>query len=322
MHYLGIDLGGTNIVAGLVDDKYNIIEKSSCKTNVPRSEDEICDDMVKLIIETLERENLTMDDIPWVGIGAPGSANVERGVIEYSANLYIHNWHLTDMMEKRLKKKVIIENDANAAAFGEYLAGSGKGARTFVAVTLGTGIGGGIIIDGNIYRGSNYNGAEIGHMVIEHNGKQCSCGRKGCWETYASATGLKNLTKDILINYNKNSDTVIWDIIGGNLKNVNGRTAYLAMDRGDKIGKKIVDLYVSYLSCGLVNIINIFQPDVLCIGGGISREGERLLSPIRDYVSRERYSKNSEKQTELCIAELGNDAGVLGAAMLGLTVEH
>ena len=315
MYKLGIDLGGTNIVAGVVDKKYKIVAKASCKTAVPRPESEICDSMAEVAKKAVEKAKLTMDDIESVGIGVPGAVNPKTGVIEYSANLFFHNWEVVEMMEERLGKKVHIENDANAAALGEYLAGSAKGARIGVAITLGTGVGGGIIVDGKIYSGSNFAGAELGHMVIVKDGKECACGRRGCWETYASATGLINLTKQKILS-EKLEFSYMLKLCDGDINKVNGRTAFDAMRDGDPTAKSVVEEYISYLSCGLVNIINIFQPDVLCIGGGISNEGENLLGPVRSYVERERYTKHNDKQTVICKCTLGNDAGIIGAAYL------
>lgn len=315
MYKLGIDLGGTNIVAGVVDKKYKIVAKASCKTAVPRPESEICDSMAEVAKKAVEKAKLTMDDIESVGIGVPGAVNPKTGVIEYSANLFFHNWEVVEMMEERLGKKVHIENDANAAALGEYLAGSAKGARNAVAITLGTGVGGGIIIDGKIYSGSNFAGAELGHMVIVKDGKECACGRRGCWETYASATGLINLTKQKILS-EKLEFSYMLKLCDGDINKVNGRTAFDAMRDGDPTATSVVEEYISYLSCGLVNIINIFQPDVLCIGGGISNEGENLLAPVRSYVERERYTKHNDKQTVICKCTLGNDAGIIGAAYL------
>ena len=315
MYRLGIDLGGTNIVAGVVDKKYKIVAKASCKTAVPRPESEICDSMAEVAKKAVEKAKLTMDDIESVGIGVPGAVNPKTGVIEYSANLFFHNWEVVEMMEERLGKKVHIENDANAAALGEYLAGSAKGAKNAVAITLGTGVGGGIIVDGKIYSGSNFAGAELGHMVIVKDGKECACGRRGCWETYASATGLINLTKQKILS-EKLEFSYMLKLCDGDINKVNGRTAFDAMRDGDPTAKSVVEEYISYLSCGLVNIINIFQPDVLCIGGGISNEGENLLGPVRSYVERERYTKHNDKQTVICKCTLGNDAGIIGAAYL------
>ena len=315
MYRLGIDLGGTNIVAGVVDKNYKIVARASCKTAVPRPESEICDSMADVAKKAIEKAKITIDDIHSIGIGVPGAVNPKTGVIEYSANLFFHNWEVVKMMEERLGKKVLIENDANAAALGEYLAGSAKGAKNAVAITLGTGVGGGIIIDGKIYSGSNFAGAELGHMVIVKDGKECACGRRGCWETYASATGLINLTKQKILS-EKLEFSYMLKLCDGDINKVSGKTSFDAMSDGDPTAKAVVEEYISYLSCGLVNIINIFQPDVLCIGGGISAQGENLLGPVRQYIERERYTKHNDKQTVICACTLGNDAGIIGAAYL------
>ncbi len=315
MYYLGIDLGGTNIVAGVVDEEFNILAKAECKTAVPRPEVEICDSMALVAKEALQKASISIDDIDSVGIGVPGAVNPETGVIEYSANLFFHNWNICEMMEERLGKKVRIENDANAAAYGEFLAGSAKGARNAIAITLGTGVGAGIIIDGKIFSGSNYAGAEMGHMVIVYDGKECACGRKGCFETYASATGLINMTKETILDERADCSYML-KLVGGDINKVNGITAFKAMKNGDAAGKAVVQKFIEYLACGVTNAINIFQPDILCIGGGISKEGDVLLAPLKAIVEKERYTKHNKKQTVICTATLGNDAGIIGAAFL------
>ncbi len=315
MYRIGIDLGGTNIVAGVVDEDYKIVAKASCKTNVPRPESEICDSMAEVALKAAEKAGITIDEVECIGIGVPGAVNPRTGVIEYSANLFFHNWEVVKMMKERLGKKVLIENDANAAALGEYLAGSAKGAKNAVAITLGTGVGGGIIINGKIYSGSNYAGAELGHMVIVKDGKECACGRKGCWETYASATGLINLTKAKILT-EKLDYSYMLKLCDGDINKVDGKTSFDAAAAGDPAAKEVLEDYIGYLSTGLVNIINIFQPDVLCIGGGISNQGENLLGPVRAIVEKERYTKHNDKQTVICRASLGNDAGIIGAAFL------
>lgn len=315
MNYLGIDLGGTNIAAGVVDSSFRIIAKTKRKTKVPCSPDEICEQLATAALEALKNAGLTLDDIPWVGIGTPGTVNRKTGIVEYSNNLGFHDLPLKELLSNRLGKEVILENDANAAAYGEYKAGALKGACNALAITLGTGIGSGIIIDGKIYSGSNYAAGEIGHTVIVAGGRKCTCGRSGCWEAYASATGLITLTKETMLEH---QDSILWKTAGGTLDSVDGRTAFDAMRAGDEYGKAVVDRYIFYLACGLINCINIFQPDILCIGGGICNEGETLLAPLRHYIDQEKYSRHSKNQTLLCRAQLGNDAGIVGAALLGL----
>jgi len=312
MYRIGIDLGGTNIVAGVVDRNYNIIAKAKRKTRVPRPADEIIRDMAQASLEAVESAGLSIDDIELVGVGSPGTCNPDTGIIEYANNMGFENLPMRDNLGAILKKDVYIENDANAATLGEALAGAAKGAQSCVCITLGTGVGGGIIIDGRIYGGFNFAGAELGHTVIVVDGYPCTCGRNGCWESYASATGLIRQTREAMRN---NPGSAMWEV-AGSLDNVDGRTAFDAMRKGDPAAKEVVDNYIKYVACGLTNVVNIFQPEILCIGGGICKEGDTLLIPLEEHIKKERYSKFSSHQTRLCVAQLGNDAGVIGAAFL------
>lgn len=314
-YYIGVDLGGTNIAVGIVDDNKKIVLKKSIPTACPRSAEEIVNDIVKTISELCESVNISINNLKWIGVGTPGSVNSETGVVERAHNLGFFDTPLKSLICKRININCFVENDANAAAYGEFLAGAAKGSKDAICVTIGTGIGGGIIIDSKIYSGSNFFGAELGHMVIEMNGKQCNCGRKGCMEQYCSATALIEQTKEAM---QQNKDSLLWQECGSDLEKVNGRTAFDAMRKGDVTAKKVVDTYIDYLGCGCTNFINIFQPDILIIGGGISKEGETLLAPIREYATRESFDRNPIKATKIVAAELGNDAGIIGAAMLGL----
>ncbi|MBZ4669892.1 MAG: putative glucokinase [Oscillospiraceae bacterium] len=313
-YYVGIDLGGTNIVAGVVDEEYKILSKASVKTNCPRPAEEIMDDMAKVVFEAVEKSGLLLNDIEWVGVGAPGTANVETGIIEYANNLGFENVHMVEYLQKKINKPVHIENDANAAAYGEFLAGAAKGTKHAVCITLGTGVGGGIIIDGKIYSGFNFAGAELGHTVIEVDGVPCTCGRKGCFEAYSSATGLIRMTKEAM---EADKSSKMWEMSKEEDGKVTARLAFDAMRAGDKSAKEVVDKYIKYLAIGIANTINIFQPEILCIGGGVCNEGDALLIPLKELVKKEVYSRNSGKNTEIVIAKLGNDAGIIGAAFLG-----
>ena len=313
MYRIGIDLGGTNIVAGVVDDEFRIVATAKCKTRIPRPAEEIVVDMARMAKEAVQNAGLTMADIAYVGVGSPGTCNADTGIVEYSNNLQFEKLPLRDMLGGMLDKAVYIENDANAAALGEALAGAAKGAQSCVCITLGTGVGCGIIIDGKIYGGFNFAGAELGHTVIMVDGELCTCGRFGCWEAYASATALINQTRRAMVNH---PDSAMWSI-AEDLDKVNGRTAFDGMRAGDAVAAQVVDTYIKYIATGLINVINIFQPEVLCIGGGICKEGDTLLKPLAAHIERERYSKYSSHQTRLCVATLGNDAGIIGAAFLG-----
>ena len=318
-YFIGIDLGGTNIAAGVVDENLNILKKGSVPTLASRPADEIVADMAKLCLDIVKDAGLSLSDIECAGIAAPGTANSETGVIEYANNLPFRNFPIAaKLSEMSGISRVIIENDANAAALAEAVAGAAKGERYSVMITLGTGVGGGIIIDGKVYSGFNHAGAELGHMVISHGGRHCSCGRDGCWEAYSSATGLINMTKEKIEECKKSGrETMMTKMIEGS--KVSGKTAFAAMKQGDAAAAEVVDEYISYLACGISNIINIFQPSVLSIGGGICGEGDNLLIPLNKAVWGEVYnSENAERRTEIRIAQLGNDAGIIGAAALGL----
>lgn len=321
MYYIGIDLGGTNIAAGVVDDDHNIIKKISAPTGADRHADEITADIAALCKRVAAEAGLTIGEIEYIGIATPGSAKCDTGEILYANNLPFSNYNMAEKLSEMLgeEKKVYIENDANAAAKAEAVAGAAKGSKYSVMITLGTGVGGGIIIDGQVYTGFNYAGAELGHIVIKKGGRRCSCGRLGCWETYSSATGLVRTTREKLEECHKTGrKTVMDEMTGGDLQKVSARTAFTAMRNGDEVASEVVDEYVDDLVCGLVNIINIFQPNVLSIGGGISGEGDYLLNMLPERVFSETYSRGDTPQCELKIAELRNDAGIIGAAALGM----
>lgn len=315
MYYLGIDLGGMSIKAGVCNEDGVILHKDSCVTVREEDGDRIIRDMASLCLKVIADTGITVDDIAYAGIASPGSADSERGVIIYAATLPFLNCPIAARLSELTGiKKIYIDNDANAAAKGEATFGAAKGYRDSLFITIGTGVGGGIIIDGRIYSGFNFSGAELGHTVIVKDGDECPCGRRGCLEAYASASGLIKLTKKRM---NADKNTAMWALCGGNISKVNGKTAFDAKRAGDIAGAEVVAEYIEYLACGIVNFINIFQPEVLSIGGGISKEGEELLAPLREIVEREQYSRHSDKKTVIKIAELGNDAGIIGAASLG-----
>ena len=314
MYRLGIDLGGTNIVAGVVDENFNIVATAKRKTNCPRPAEEIVNDMAEISLEAIAKAGIKVEDIESAGVGSPGSINPTDGVVVYSNNLGFFNLPLSKLLKEKTGIDFYLDNDANAAAYGELIAGAGKGVNNFVMITLGTGVGGGAIIDGKMLTGSNYAGGELGHTVIDINGQMCSCGRQGCFEAYASATALIRQTKQAMVKY---PNSIMWDIVKGNIDAVNGLTAFDAMRKGDEAGKAVVDKYVYYLSVGIANMINIFQPEILCIGGGVSKEGDNIIVPLQKIVDGENYARLMEKKAVIKAAELGNDAGIIGAAYHG-----
>ena len=260
-----------------------------------------------------------LEEIEAIGIASPGVANHTDGIIAYSCNLPFRQFPICAELSKRLgMDNIHVENDANAAAWGEAVAGAAKGAKDSVMITLGTGVGGGVIIDGKVFSGFNYAGTELGHVVIEVGGRPCGCGRRGCWEAYSSATGLINMTKEKLAECEKEGRATLMTDIVAKYGKVSGRTAFDGLRAGDAAAKEVVDMYVTYLASGLASMINIFQPEVLSIGGGISGEGQFLLDLVTPIVTNEMYGGDFIKPTKIVIAELGNDAGIVGAAFLGI----
>jgi glucokinase len=309
-HYIGVDIGGTNIACGLVDKTGKIIHKDSIKTQ-PELGFESAVQRIAELVKTIGNADLGVPQLS-IGIGCPGVCNKDTGVVEVSNNLNWHNVPLKAEIERLTGLPVNIDNDANAAAYGEFIAGAAKGANSAVAITLGTGVGGGVIIDGKILSGMNHAGGEIGHMVINADGLPCNCGRVGCFEVYSSATGLIHSTKEVMEFLPDSKMHEIAEKMG----KISARTAWLAASDGDEGGITVVESYIHYLSVGIANVINIFQPDILCIGGGVCNEKDNLLVPLKKQVAEQIFSRNSAKNTEIKICELGNDAGIIGAALM------
>ncbi len=315
MYYLGIDLGGMSIKAGVCDVLGNILYKDTCVTVRDDDGDRIIKDMAELCLRVIAAAGLKVSDIEYAGIASPGSADSEKGVIIYASTLPFLNYPIAAKLSELTGiKKIYIDNDANAAAKGEATYGAAKGYKNSLFITIGTGVGGGIIIDGKVYSGFNYSGAELGHIVIVKDGEECSCGRRGCLESYASATALIKQTKMKMIDH---PESLLWDVCNNDINKVNGKTVFDAMEKGDKNACEVYDKYIEYVACGITNFINIFQPEVLSIGGGISKQGDKLIKPICDIVEKEQYSRFCDKKTIIKVAELGNDAGIIGAASLG-----
>ncbi|MDR0325449.1 MAG: ROK family glucokinase [Oscillospiraceae bacterium] len=306
---IGIDLGGTNIAAGLINENLEIVEKDSVKTL--RGADAVVSEMEVLAHSLCSQAGLRLSDIESVGVGSPGAVDSREGIVVYSNNLEFSDVPLAAMLGGKLGLPVRIGNDANVAALGEFHAGAGRKAASMALITLGTGVGGGIILGGRIYDGFNGMAGEAGHMTVVKDGALCTCGRNGCWEAYASATGLIRMTKDAIARHPESIMVQISEERG----KVSGRTAFMAARQGDQAGNEVVDEYLSYVACGIANLINLLQPAMLCVGGGISHEGAYLIERLQPLVDAELYNVG-ERKTEMCLAELGNDAGVIGAAML------
>ena len=312
MYYIGIDLGGTNVAAGITDENGTLLGKSSIPT--PRGADAVADTIAQAAQQATAAAGLTVDQAQSVGVASPGSIDPEQGVVEHAFNLDFDHVPLSKLIWDRLHLNTVLENDANAAALGEFVAGAGRGAASLVAVTLGTGVGGGAVLNGKLYTGFNYAGMEVGHIVIQKGGEACTCGRKGCFEAYSSATALIRMTRQAMLT---NPKSAMWKS-SPTIEAVNGRTSFACAQRGDSAAQAVVDQYIDFLACGLTNLINIFQPEVLCLGGGVSRQGDNLLKPLQAIIDREDFVRDGVKRTRISIAQLGNDAGIIGAALVPL----
>ncbi len=320
MYRIGIDLGGTNIAAGIVNENFEIIAKCSVPTGAERPAAEIAADMAAICHSVCEKAGISPTEIASVGIASPGIANHDDGIIEYCCNIpSFRQFAVCDAVKAGFPvEHCFVENDANAAAWGEVIAGSAKGTKDSVMITLGTGVGGGIVIGGKIISGFNYAGGELGHIVIEVDGAPCGCGRKGCWEAYSSATALIRMTHEKLDECTASGRETLMTAMVETAGKVSGRTAFDAKRQGDEAASEVVQKYVHYLAAGLANIINIFQPEVLSIGGGVSGEGDYLLDMLLPLIRAEVYGQGIVKGTDIRIATLKNDAGIIGGAVLGL----
>lgn len=315
MYYLGVDLGGTKTAAAVVDQTGKLLAKAEAETPQSGGPEAVADRICSLVGTAAAQAGLAAGRGEPVGIGAPGIVDPDRGVIEYWSCREYHDVPLGRLVEDRLGRPVRLENDANAAALGEFAAGAGRGADHMVLLTLGTGVGGGIILNRKLYTGKNRAAGEMGHFVIVKDGLSCSCGRRGCFEAYASATALVRQTREAM---ERDRNSALWAVAGGALSGVTGRTAFRAKGMGDPAAAVVVEEFCSYLACGVVNLVNLLQPDVLCIGGGLSGEGEALLGPVRAILDREDYARYGARRAKLEAARLGNDAGLIGAALLPL----
>lgn len=300
--YIGIDVGGTNLKAGLVDEAGNIVkvERVPLDFQGPERFAEILAELSKRVIQ---------EKVRWVGVGLPGA--VDGGDVLFTTNIPMENVPLERLFRKHLDLPLLLGNDADCAAVGEFFGGAGKGTRDFAVVTLGTGVGAGIIVDGKLRGGLA--SSEAGHMVIIQDGEPCNCGRRGCWERYASATGLIQQTKRAM---EAHPESLLHEIAAEN--GVEGRTAFQAAEAGDEAALEVCRNYVNYLAVGLTSLINILRPEAVAIGGGVAAAPERLLlEPLREAVAKESFSRHGGRITKVLRAERGNDAGIIGAAMLG-----
>lgn len=313
MFNIGVDLGGTNIAAAIVTEEGKIIRQASVPTGATRNYSEIVKDMALLCLKLVDEEGIPREEISSIGIGSPGMVDAENGVIIYANNLNFKNAPIAKTFQQFFDKPVYLENDANAAAYGEFVSGAGTKYKDLVAITLGTGVGAGIIVNNQIIGGSFGAGGELGHVVIRVDGNPCTCGRFGCWESYSSATALIRDAKEAAGNH---PNSILNELVGGDLSKMSAKIPFDAAQAGDEVAQGVIDTYIKYLAIGLVNVINMTQPQIIVLGGGVSAQKENLLKPLKERMVSEIYGGTENFKTEIKIAELGNDAGIIGAAML------
>lgn len=313
MLYIGIDVGGSSIKGGLVNEDGTLLYKTSKPIADKKDADSLVQLMVELCNNILDYTETDISDIIWIGCGIPGPCDKKQGIIISTTNLGFENFNLSEALKEHFDTQIFIGNDASCAALGECTSGATKNTSSSVILTLGTGIGAGIILNNLIYSGFNDIAGELGHTVIKVGGKQCNCGKRGCFETYASASALVEMTQELA----KDGNAKILELCNNNIDDIDGRTIFEAVRQGDAGAKTTLDEYIEYLGTGVVNIINTFQPEMLVIGGGLSNEGDDLLNPLREYVMKNEFC-SKVCRTKIVRAKLGNDAGIIGAAMLGM----
>lgn len=313
MYNIGIDLGGTNIAAGIVDATGQILQKSSIPTQHERDYLEVIRDMALLIYGLIDKGGYELANIASIGIGCPGAVDKKWGEIIFANNLNWHDVPIQALLREYLNLPIYLENDAAAAALAEYLFGSCQGTENSITLTLGTGVGSGMIMNGQLFSGSHGAGAHLGHMIVETDGIPCTCGNKGCWEQYVSATSLVREGQKAV---KESPDGLIAKLAEQDLSKVTAKMVLDAAKEKDPAVVKIFDRYIDYLAMGMITIINAFDPEVIAIGGGVSQAGDFLLQSLCEEVEKHIFYKDVA-HARICLAQLGNDAGIIGAAMLG-----
>ncbi len=309
-----IDLGGTNIGIGIVSEEGELVFKTSVPVEDNKNPAALLAQMAEGTKKCIDECGIEKENIVFVGIGIPGLIKGPKGPVILAANINWHNVDAVPFLEEKIGLPVFLGNDADCAAMGEYYSGSGKQYKSLIMITLGTGIGGGAVADGKLFPGFNGFGGEYGHIPLVHNGVQCACGKKGCFEVYGSANALKRETCEAA---EKHPESLIWELCEGDLANVGGRTAFDAAEQGDETAKAVVEQYIDYLADGISGIVNMFRPEVIILGGGVSNQGASLLDPLNEKVAKLCVASETIEAPKVVKASLGNSAGIIGAGPLG-----
>lgn len=312
-YIVGIDLGGMGAKGALFSDKGELLVFDKLKTNKADGFEGTMQVLKNLTNLLVEKAGVSMDDVVAIGCGAPGVVDSRQGVVLRWSNFDWNNVPFAKRLEELTGKTVRVANDANVAALGEAKFGATAKYQSSILLTIGTGIGGGIVFDGKLIEGYKSAGAELGHITIRENGLPCGCGRKGCYEKYASTTALISQTRHAMV---ERLDSVMWQVVDGKIENVDGRTAFIAARQGDETAKKVIEQFVGYLSEGIADFVNILRPEAIVLGGGIANEGEALFAPLREAVDKRSYIAMDIVPLKIVGAQLGNKAGVYGAYCL------
>ena len=310
---IGIDLGGTNIKVGIVDQSHKIIANHSVRTLAERDYKEIVKDMADAVLFVLEKTGISISECSALGIGSPGCIDSKNGVVVFAGNLHWEHIPILEELKKYIDLPMGLSNDANCAALGEVVGGAAMEYENAVMITLGTGVGGGIVMNRKIFEGGHAGGTELGHITIVSGGEYCTCGRHGCFEAYSSATALIRDTKRAAQKY---PDSLLNTLCNGNLDEINGITPFDAAKKGDAAGKEVVQNYIKYLGEGIVNMVNIFRPDVVLLSGGVCNQGTYLTDPLNEYIRKYCFAGERAFIPPIIRATLGNDAGIIGAASI------
>ncbi len=312
MYRIGIDLGGMTIKAGIVDADGKILLQTNVDTNSEKGHLHVINLMKELTFELLEKTSLSVNDIEYIGVGTPGTVDCDNGIVVSAYNLGFSNVNIRKILSELTNINVYVGNDADCAALAELYCGSGVGYNNIIAITIGTGIGGGLIVDRKSVSGAYNGGGEFGHMVISVNGRPCSCGRLGCFEAYCAASSL---TKVIKQKASENTNSILYNLVDGDIEKLNPKVLFVAKEKNCPVALEILDEYNLYLSESLANLINMFEPEIILIGGGISKQGENLLKDVRKLTFEKCFNKNSKVKIETAFHF--NDAGIIGASFLG-----
>lgn len=313
--HIGIDIGGTNVKIGLVTKLGRLVASLSFKTKAPRTYESLEKEMLDNIYLLCQREKIDYSSIEGIGIGVPGTANSSKGIVLKASNLGWFGVNLAEKFSLASGKTVKVDNDANCAAIAEQKFGGAQNCKNAVFVTLGTGIGTGLIINGKIYEGNGGIAGECGHMVIVKDGDACPCGNKGCWERYASASALTRRTEQMAKMHLESKMVGIIAKYGS----ASAITAFDAARQNDTVAKQLVEEYIDYVALGMINLIQILHPEVIIVGGGVSNEGNDFIQPLNAKVNKFIIDNKMFPQVEIKKAILGNTAGMIGAA--GLVME-